>query len=63
MEQFGVSGKHCHLRWPIRDLAGHDHFHEDPVILREVDNLERQMYLVRFNDGDETFVFLDDIEV
>ena len=63
MEQSGVSSKHCHLRWPIRDRAGHNHFHEDPVILREVDNLERRMYLVRFNDGAETFVFPDEIEV
>ncbi len=63
MEQSGVSGKHCHLRWPIRDRAGHNHFHEDPVILREVDNLERRMYLVRLNDGAETFVFPDEIEV
>ena len=42
---------------------GHNHFHEDPVILRKVDNLERRMYLVRFNDGAETFVFPGENEV
>jgi hypothetical protein len=63
MKQSSVSGKHCNLRWPIRDRAGHSHFDEEPVILREIDNLERRMYLVRFNDGSETFVFTGELEV
>ena len=63
MKQSSVSDEHCNLRRPIRDRPGHNHFQEDPLILREIDNLERRLYLVRFNDGSETFVFPDEIEV
>jgi hypothetical protein len=34
-----------------------------PVILREVFNLDRHMYLVKFSDGATTFVFPDEVEV
>jgi hypothetical protein len=63
VEQASINGQHCHLQRPIRDHAGYYHFHEDPLILRELDNLERRMYLVRFNDGAETFVFPDEVEI
>ena len=32
-------------------------FAEQPQILRKLENLDRQMYLVRFDDGATTFVF------
>jgi hypothetical protein len=60
---FDVIGKTCHLRRPIRDRAGRSRFTETPVILREMSNLDRLMYLVKFADGATTFVFPDEIEV
>jgi hypothetical protein len=63
VEQFDVSGRRCHLRRPIRDRAGRNHFHEGPVILRELDNLDRRMYLVRFNDSIETLLFSHEVEM
>jgi hypothetical protein len=60
---FEVIGRKCHLRRPIRDRAGNNRFTETPVILREISNLDRQMYLVKFADGATTFVFPDEIEV
>lgn len=61
MYETPVTGKHCHLRRPIRDHSGRNRFNEDPLILREVHNLDRQMYLVRFSDGATTFVFPDEV--
>jgi hypothetical protein len=60
---FDVIGKICHLRRPIRDRAGRSRFSERPVILRELSNLDRRMYLVMFADGATTFVFPDEIEL
>ena len=60
---FDVIGKMCHLRRPIRDRAGRSRFSETPVILRELSNLDRRMYLVKFADGATTFVFPDEIEL
>jgi hypothetical protein len=34
-----------------------------PVIVREVFNLDRHMYLVKFSDGATTFVFPDEVDV
>jgi hypothetical protein len=56
-------GKICHLRRPIRDRAGRSRFTETPVVLREMQNLDRRMYLVKFADGATTFVFPDEIEM
>jgi len=56
-------GTQCHLRRPIRDHSGRCRFQETPVILREVFNLERHMYLVKFSDGATTFVFPDEIDL
>jgi hypothetical protein len=61
-ETFSVIGKLCHLRRPIRDRAGRSRFHETPIITREVFNLDRRMYLVKFVDGSTTFVFPDEVE-
>jgi hypothetical protein len=58
-----VAGKRCNLRRPIRDRSGRSRFHEAPLIVREIFNLDRQMYLVRFADGATTFVFPDEVEV
>jgi hypothetical protein len=49
--------KHCRLVKPVTDRNGRVHFGEDPAILREVINLDRQMFLIRFDDGATTFVF------
>jgi hypothetical protein len=56
-------GRQCHLRRPIRDHSGRSRFQEMPVILREVFNLERHMYLVRFSDGATTFVFPEEVDL
>jgi hypothetical protein len=59
----GLNGRYCHLRRPIRDRSGRSRFNEMPVILREVFNLDRRMYLVKFADGATTFVFPDEVDV
>jgi hypothetical protein len=53
--------RRCSLVRPIRDREGRLRFHENPAIVREVVNLGRLMYLVRFDDGATTFVFPDEI--
>ena len=58
-----VTGKQCQLRRPIRDRSGRSHYNETPVILREVFNLDRRMFLVKFGDGATTFVFPDEVEI
>jgi hypothetical protein len=58
-----VIGKPCRLCRPIRDRSGRSRFSETPIIVREVLNLERHMYLVKFADGATTFVFPDEIEL
>ena len=62
-ETLEVIGKSCHLRRPIRDRAGLTRFNETPIILRQVFNLDRCMYLVKFADGATTFVFPDEVDV
>jgi hypothetical protein len=52
-----VVGRRCRLLRPIRDREGRTRFLERPRILREIDNLDRRMYLVEFADGVTTFVF------
>jgi hypothetical protein len=56
-----VVGRHCHLNRPVRDRQGMTRFNEQPVVLREVNNLDRRMYLVQFDDGSTTFLFPDEI--
>lgn len=58
-----VVGKHCHLLRPVRDHDGQTRFHESPRILREVNNLNRRMFLVQFQDGSTTFLFPDEINI
>jgi hypothetical protein len=53
--------RRCSLVGAIRDHEGRPRFHENPVILREVTNLGRLLYLVRFDDAATTFVFPDEI--
>ena len=38
-------------------------FNERPEIVREVDNLNRRMFLVRFDDGSTTFLFPDEVNI
>jgi len=49
--------KRCRLVAPIRDHNGRVRFGEKPTILREVENLDRHMFLVQFDDGATTFLF------
>lgn len=63
VETLNVIGRPCHLRRPIRDRGGRARFSETPIVLREVFNLDRRMYLVKFADGATTFVFPDEVDV
>lgn len=58
-----VAGRHCHLLRPVRDHEGNTRFNESPTILREVNNLNRRMFLVQFADGSTTFLFPDEINI
>jgi len=58
-----VTGMHCRLLRPVRDREGHSHFTEQPLILKEIKNLDRHMYLVKFDDGATTFVFPHEMAV
>ena len=58
-----VAGRHCKLQRPVRDHEGRSRFGEQPRILREVNNLDRRMYLVQFADGATTFLFPDEVVV
>ena len=56
-------GRHCRLVRPVRDSHGRSRFSEQPLIVREVDNLGRHMLLVQFDDGSTTFLFPSEIIV
>jgi hypothetical protein len=58
-----VVGLHCRLLRPVRDHEGRSRFAEKPRIIREVNNLERHMYLVQFDDGATTFLFPNEVVV
>jgi len=45
----------------VRDRQGLSRFNERPIVLREVTNLDRRMFLVQFDDGSTTFLFPDEI--
>ncbi|HTR61332.1 MAG TPA: hypothetical protein VMH37_06480 [Candidatus Binataceae bacterium] len=55
--------KYCRLLEPVRDHEGHIRFAESVEIVKEIDNLDRHMYLVRFEDGATTFVFPHEVEL
>jgi hypothetical protein len=59
----GANSKSRQLRIAIRDGAGRTHFRDHPQVLREIDNLGRHMYLMRFDDGATTFVFPHEVEI
>ncbi len=59
----GLVGRHCKLQKPVRDHDGRSRFSEQPRILREVNNLDRRMYLVQFEDGATTFLFPDEVVI
>jgi len=48
---------------PVRDHEGRIRFTEAVEIIKEIDNLDRHMYLVRFEDGSTTFVFPHEVEI
>jgi hypothetical protein len=58
-----VVGRHCRLLRPVRDHEGRTRFGEKPKVLREINNLERRMLLVQFDDGATTFLFPDEVVV
>ena len=58
-----IQGKHCRLLRPVRDHDGRSRFQEQPKILRVINNLDRKMYLVQFDDGATTFLFPDEVVV
>ena len=59
----GLVGRHCKLQKPVRDHDGRSRFSEQPRILREVNNLDRRMYLVQVADGATTFLFPDEVVI
>jgi hypothetical protein len=58
-----VVGRLCRLLRPVRDHEGRTRYSEKPKVLREVNNLDRQMLLVQFDDGATTFLFPDEVVV
>lgn len=55
--------KYCRLLEQVRDHEGHIRFAEAVEIIKEIDNLGRHMFLVRFKDGGTTFVFPHEVEL
>ena len=55
--------KRCRLVGLVRDTSGRVRFNEQPTIVREVNNLDRHMFLVRFDDGATTFLFPHEVAV
>ncbi len=58
-----VVGRYCLLKRPVRDRDGVSHFKEKPIVLRELTNLDRRMFLVQFGDGSTTFLFPDEVSI
>ena len=58
-----ATGKVCRLLKPVRDHDGRSRFQEQPRILREINNLDRRMFLVQFPDGATTFLFPDEVVI
>ena len=56
-------GRYCRLVRAVRDSHGRHRFTEQPLIVREVDNLGRHMLLVQFDDGSTTFLFPAEVTV
>jgi hypothetical protein len=56
-------GRHCRLLRAVRDSQGLNRFTEQPLIVREVDNLGRHMLLVQFDDGTTTLLFPTEVSV
>jgi hypothetical protein len=61
--QTSIAGGYCRLLRPVRDREGRSHFKERALILREIENLDRTMYLVQFEDGARTFLFPHEVAV
>jgi hypothetical protein len=57
-----AEGSLCRLLRPIRDREGRVRYEERPTVVRRVSNLEREMLLVKFDDGTTTFVFPNEID-
>jgi hypothetical protein len=58
-----IVGKTCHLIKPIR-FSGLSKYKQPAIILRVVNNLDRTMYLVKFDDDSSTtFLFPDEVEI
>lgn len=55
-------GKKVKLKRPVRAGEGKQYFTEIATILRVSFNLDREMYLVGFDDGATTFLFPNEVE-
>jgi hypothetical protein len=53
--------QHCRLLRPVRDHEGRTRFEERPIVLKQIRNLDRSMYLVQFSDGPTTFLFPEEV--
>jgi hypothetical protein len=53
--------KRCELVGAVRDHSGRVRFGEKPTILRVINNLDRRMFLVKFDDGATTFLFPSEV--
>ncbi len=53
--------RRCRLLVPVRDRLGRTHYDERPMVLHEIFNLGRHMYLVRFEDGTTIYLFENEI--
>lgn len=61
MEACSTDRRRCLLVKPVRDGEGRVRFGEAPEILREIQNVGRRMFLVRFLDGGTTFLFPEEV--
>lgn len=57
----GRAERRFRLLKPVRDQQGKSRFEEKPRLLRVVNNLDRHMYLVQFDDGTTTFLFPNEV--
>lgn len=58
-----VVGKRVKLLVPVRASSGKEYFIEHPKIVRITKNLDRTMYLVKWDDDASTFLFPDEVEI
>ena len=60
-QQIGEPGQRYKLIEPVRDANGRLRFRDELEIVREIQNLGRKMFLVRFVDGGTTCLFPNEL--